>query len=108
LVRLSCRPSPAISPSNSRIVGNHQPPFQVYLLHSWRFGANEVARSVIPNETNALASRVLQATAQYSICDWDSVLIPFTHYVLVTSRILKALEASAGRLRFEEGSGGVS
>jgi hypothetical protein len=32
------------APDIPRMVGNHQPLFQVYLLHSWRFGANEVAR----------------------------------------------------------------
>lgn len=45
--------------------------FQVYLLHSWRFGANEVARSVIPSKTGAL-ERVLRATGRYSMRRWGS------------------------------------
>lgn len=73
---------------------------QVHGLDSWRKSrVYSRMEKVFPNETTALALRVLRATARCSMCDW-AYIRPFTDYAPVrTSIVGKAVEGNLGRLR---------
>ena len=75
----------------------HKQPFRVRGRYSRRASGNRGPRfgaTVNSGETNALALRVLRATAQYSICGWGLFCAPSTDYVPVYHEISKALGIS--------------
>src|SRR2546429_3463930 len=75
----------------------HKQPFRVRGRYSRRASGNRGPRfgaTVNSGETNALALRVLRATAQYSICGWGLFCAPSTDYVPVYHEIQKALGIS--------------
>ena len=90
-------------PIRESVSAYHQLPFRVYLLHSRPIiiRANEVAllpgfRSTVnPNKTDAL-ERVLQATAQYSICGCGGDAAPTTTSWSIAHSLAKASEGKFG------------